>query len=148
MLQQLSMITQELKNFMDKVSGDIINITQAYTAAQENTGKLIKNAISQALTKQQDVMPPNPATDSRTFRTYHASNSSYETNWTSSWQTNNCGIPQHSTNKTYHSQRPYETPVSPHAYVNQQPPIPTPFDLYQSVVELFCCQNKLMHNIP
>ena len=34
-LQQFSMITQELKNFTNKVSGDITKITQAYTTAQE-----------------------------------------------------------------------------------------------------------------
>ena len=45
------MITQELRNFMDKVSGDITKITQACIAVQESTGKIMKNAISQALTK-------------------------------------------------------------------------------------------------
>ena len=37
-LQQFSMIIQELRNFMAKVSSDITKITQAFTAAQENTG--------------------------------------------------------------------------------------------------------------
>ena len=46
-LQQFSMITQELKKFMDKVSGDITKIMQTCTIAQENTSKLIKNAISE-----------------------------------------------------------------------------------------------------
>ena len=45
------MIIQELRNFMAKVSGDITKIMQTHTAAQENTGKLVENAISQALTK-------------------------------------------------------------------------------------------------
>ena len=40
-LQQFNMITQELRNFMDKVSGDIAKIRQTHTTAQENTGKLI-----------------------------------------------------------------------------------------------------------
>ena len=43
-----------------EVSGDITKITQACTAAQENAGKLIGNTISQALTKPQDTIPPNP----------------------------------------------------------------------------------------
>ena len=93
---------------------------QACTTAQENTGKLIENAFSQALTKPQDVTSPNPAIDFGTFGTNHASFSSYKTNWTLSWQTNNFGIPQDPNNEAYHSQRPYETPVSPHAYVGQQ----------------------------
>ena len=64
-LQQFSMITQAFRNFT--VSGDITKIMQAYTAAQENTGKLIENAISQALTKPLDVTLPNPTIDSRTL---------------------------------------------------------------------------------
>ena len=44
-LQQFRMIMQELWNFMDKVSGDITNIMQACTVAQENTCKLKENAI-------------------------------------------------------------------------------------------------------
>ena len=43
---------------MDKVSGDITKITQACTTVQENTGKLIEKAISQALTKSQDITHP------------------------------------------------------------------------------------------
>ena len=49
-----SIITQELQNFMDKASSDLNKITQAYTAAQENTCRLMENAISQALARQQD----------------------------------------------------------------------------------------------
>ena len=123
-LQQFSMITQELRNVTDRVSGDINKITQACTAAQENTGKLVENATSQVLTKPQDIMPSNPAIDSRTLEANCASNSSYE-DWTTSWQTNNFGIPQHPSNEAYHSERPYETHVSPHAYVGQHPPNPT-----------------------
>ena len=137
------MITQELKNFKEKVSGDITKIMQACMGAQETTGQLIENAISQALPKLQDVMSPNPATDSRTFRTNCASNSSNETKWTSSLQTNSFGIPQHPNNEAYHAQKPYETSVTPHAYVNQQPPNLIPFDFNQSVFKLFRCQTEL-----
>ena len=117
-LQQFGII-QELRNFMDKVSHDITKITQACTTAQENTGKLIENVISQAFTKPQDITPPNPTVDSRSNQT---SNSSCETNWTSSWPTTNYGMSQQSNNDTYHLWRPFETPTSPHAHVNQQPP--------------------------
>ena len=54
-LQQFSMRTQELKKITNKVSSNITKITQAYTAAQENIGKLIDNAISHTLKKAQDV---------------------------------------------------------------------------------------------
>ena len=46
MLQQYSMITQELRNFMYKVSAEITKITQACTTPEVNSGKLIENAIS------------------------------------------------------------------------------------------------------
>ena len=104
---------------MDKVSGDITKITQVCTATQENTGKLIENVISQALTKPQDITPTNPTIDSRSN---WMSNSSYMTNWTLSWPTTTFGMPQQSNNDMYHLQRPYETPKSLHVYVNQQPP--------------------------
>ena len=96
---------------MDTGSGDITNITQACTAAQENTGKLIENAISKALTKSQDVTTPDPTEESRIFGTNCTSNSSYESSWTLSWPTTNFGMSQQSNNDTYHSQRPYETPT-------------------------------------
>ena len=116
-IQQFSMITQVLRNFTDKVSGNINKIIQACPAAQENTGKLKEKV----LTTPQDIPPPNPATGSSTFEAYCASNSSYETNGTTSLQTNNFGITQYPNNEAHHSQRPYEIPVSPHTYVGQQP---------------------------
>ena len=83
-LQQFSMIMQELWNFMDKLSGDVNKIIQMHTVAQENTGKLIENVIWQALTKQQNITPPYPTRDSRAFAANHEYNSSYDTNWTAS----------------------------------------------------------------
>ena len=56
-LSQFSITTQELKNFMDKVSGDLNKITQACMAAPENTSNLIENSISQALARPQDSIP-------------------------------------------------------------------------------------------
>ena len=119
------------------MSSDITKIMQEFTTAQENTGNLTKNAISQALTRPQEVIPPNPTIESRTFETNFTLSSSNETNWTFSWQTNNFCLPQHSNNDIYHSHIPFERPMSPHDYVNQQPPNPTPFDFNQSIVKLF-----------
>ena len=98
------------------------------------------------LTKPQDITPPNPAIESRTFGTHCTLDSSFETNWTFSRQTYNFGISQHHNSKAYHSQRLYETPVSLHAYVSQQPPYLTPFDFNQSVVKLFRHQTELTHS--
>ena len=105
---------------MDKVSGDITKIMQACTIAEENTGKLIENAISQALTKPQDVMPPNP-----TIIVDHSEQTMHQllkNKLDLILANNNFGLPQQSNNDVYHSQRPFETSTSPHAYVNQQPP--------------------------
>ena len=55
-------------------------------------------------------------------------------------------MPQQSNNDTYHLHRPYETPISPHADVNQQPPNQTSFDFNQCVVELFRRQTELTHS--
>ena len=55
-------------------------------------------------------------------------------------------MPEQSNNDRYHSQRPCETPTSPHACVNQQPPNQTSFDFSQSVVELFRRQTELTHS--
>ena len=102
--------------------------------SKANNGNLIANTVPQALVKPQNIISPNPTRDSRAFRANFESNSSYDTKWTVSWQTKNFGIPQHSNNEAYHLQRPYEIPVSPHAYVGQHPPNPTPFDFIQSVI--------------
>ena len=76
---------------MHKVSDDITKITQAYTTAQENTGKLIENVISWALIKPQDITPPNPTLD---FRSRWTSNLPYEVSWTSSRATTNYNMSQ------------------------------------------------------
>ena len=101
------------------MSGDISKIMQACITTVKNTGKLIENAILQALTKPQDIMLPNPAIDSRMFGTNHASNSSYKTNWTMSCQTKIFGIPHNPNTNAYYSQNSYEKTASLHAYVGQ-----------------------------
>ena len=82
-LQQFSMITKELINFTNKVSEDITK-TQAYNTGQENTSKLIENAIPQALTKAQSTTTTQVVT--RNFRTNYA-NPLFETNCKSAWWT-------------------------------------------------------------
>ena len=94
------MLTQELRNFTDKLSGDINKVTQACTTAKVNAGKLIENAMLQVLTKPEDILLMTqtrlqPA--KQTILAYH-------------------------NNDAYHLQRPCETSVSPYAYVGQQPP--------------------------
>ena len=142
-LQQFSMIMQELRNFTGKVSSDITKITQAYTPAKKNTGKLIENMIWQALTKSQDSTPPYPGLDSRCNQ---KSNSSYEVNWKSSWPTTNYAMQQQPSNDTYHLQRPCETSTSPQAYVNQHSPNQNTFDFNKSVFELFWWETELTHS--
>ena len=56
-LLQFSMITKEIKNFTNKVSSDITKITQAYHAAQENTGKSQKMQHHKHLQKHKTSLP-------------------------------------------------------------------------------------------
>ena len=73
-------------------------ISQACTAAQENTSKLIENAISQALNPDHKTVYPQKLThpgilellDQTENQIIHMMQTV-----TVSWQTNNCGIPQH-----------------------------------------------------
>ena len=92
----------EVKNVYIKCPVTSQKITQAFTTDQENTGKLIENVISQAVTKPEDITPPNPTLDSRSSQT---SNSSYE-------RTTNFNMPLQSHIDMYHLQRPYETHIS------------------------------------
>ena len=50
-LQQFSRLTEELKTFAIPVPSNKSDMTLAYKTAQEKTGKIIENAISQELTK-------------------------------------------------------------------------------------------------
>ena len=52
-------------------------------------------------------------------------------------QKDDFGVTQHLYRETYGLQIPQEAPTSPHTYVSQQRPNPTPFDIAQSVVKLF-----------
>ena len=64
-LQQFSRLTEELNTVTTLVSSNISEMTLAHNTAQENTGKMIENAISQALTKTHDTTV-SPVTTSYT----------------------------------------------------------------------------------
>ena len=58
-------------------------------------------------------------------------------------EASNTGIPKQSNNEACIIYRDLmKVPTSPHAYVNQQPPNPTPFNFNESIVELFRCQTR------
>ena len=59
LLQQFSVITQELQNLTKKVSNDLNKITQACTSVQETYSKLIQDAVLQALAKPQGNTHPS-----------------------------------------------------------------------------------------
>ena len=115
-------------------------MTQAYNTAQENTGKLMENAISQALTKAQ-----NTTTPSRYFKVNYT-NPSYETNWTSAWLTSNLAMLQQPDIETHQTHRPYETHTPPQTYANQQHPHQTTTYFNKSVIKCFRHQTKLTHS--
>ena len=144
-LQQFSMITEELKNFTNKVSSDITKITQVYNTAQEITSKLIENTISQVLTKAQNTTTPSTSVDPRNLGVNYA-NASCETNWTSVWPTFNLAMSQQPEIDTHQTHRPYKVHTPPQTCTNQQYSNQTPFDFNQSVVELFRHQTELTYS--
>ena len=146
-LQQFSIIAQELWNFIDKVSGDLNKITWACTTAWENTGKLMENAISQILTRTQGSTPTeaSPPRESWTL-----DQSEYQTlHMMQTWQFPGKQIilVYHNTLMRKHITYKYcrRHPCAP-CYVSQQQPNLTPFDFNKFVVELFQCQMKLTHS--
>ena len=86
-LQQFSIMAEELKSFTKQVLSDIMKKTQAHNCVQEHTGKLIENAMSQALTKAQDTVVPSPTTVNTSIQDVNYASPSYESNWTSNWPT-------------------------------------------------------------
>ena len=59
--QQFSIIMQELAIFTHIGSSDLNKITEACTVTQENTSRLVQDAISWALAKPQDSKPTRPS---------------------------------------------------------------------------------------
>ena len=99
MIHLFSMIAKELKNFTNKVSGDIRKMTQAYNTSQEKMGKLIENAISQAPTKAKGITTLATPIDTRNIRTNFAT-PLHKTSWTSAWPTHNYKC--HNSHKSMH----------------------------------------------
>ena len=138
------MIVKELKNVTNKVSSDITKITQAYNTSQEKKGKCIENAISQALTKAQNITTPATLIDTRNFGTNYTT--PHETSWTSALPRYNHNMSHESKINAHQVDRPYEDHISPQTHRNQQYPNQTSLDLNQSVGKLFRCQTELTHS--
>ena len=97
------------------MSGDITNITQAYTTTQDNTSKFLENTISQALAKAQNTTTPSTSVDPRNFKANYA-NSSYETNWISALAKSNLAMSQQPENDTHQTHKPYKM-HTPHTLI-------------------------------
>ena len=138
------MITEELKNFTHKVSGDVTKITQAHNTEQENTGKLIENAILQALTKAQSTTLHPLAQILEILELIM--HTPYETSWTSAWPTSNHTVAQKPEINMHQIHRHCEEHTPPQTYINQQHPSQIPVNLNQSAIELFRHQNELTHS--
>ena len=122
-LQQFSIITQELQNFTYNVSSDLHKVTQVCTTAQENISRLVQDAISQALANPQESTSTG-ANSSREPRIFiftlnQVPNSSNDAHFTASWQMNDFGVAQHLDWEAYHSQVLQEMAKWPHTHVNQ-----------------------------
>ena len=132
------MIAEELRNFTNKVSSDITKIIQAYNTSQDKTGKLIENAISQALTKAQNITTPANPMDTRNFGT-NCTNPNHET----SWPTYNYNMAQQPEINMHHVYRPYEDHTPTQTHTNQPWPNQNSLEFNQSVVKLFRGQKRM-----
>ena len=101
-----------------KVADYITKITQAYNTAQENTGRLIENAISQALTKAQSTATSFTSVETRNSGPKYA-NPSHEMSWTSAWLTSSHAMPQQPEINTYQIHRPCKAYEPQQTYTNQ-----------------------------
>ena len=127
------------------MSSDITKISQAYNTSQEKTGKLKENAISQALTKAQNINTQANPIDTINFET-NCARPHHETSLTSTWPTYNYNMPQQPEINIHQVYRPYEDHTPPQTHTNQLCPYQNSLDLNQSVVELFRHQTELTHS--
>ena len=139
-------MTQELRNFMDNVSGDITKITQACTMNDKLTDKLMENTMSQALTKPQDVTTPvSPQILEHLEQIIHQIPLMKQIGpcpgkqITAAYHSNLIMMHITHTDLMRHVQLPI-------FYVNEKISYPTPFDFNQPIVELFRHQTKLTHS--
>ena len=101
------------------MSDDITKIIQAYNTAQEKTGKLIENTISQVLTKAQSIITPGTSIYTGDFGTNYT-NCQYEKSWTSAWLTSNHNMSQQPEFNTHQIYRPSEDDIPTQTHINQQ----------------------------
>ena len=104
---------------------------QAYSTAQENTGKLTENAISQAVTRAQ-----NTTTSSRNFRvtvqTHH--------------MTSNLAMSKQPDIDTHQTHRAYAAHIPPHTCTKQQHLNETSINFNESIIELLMHQTELTYS--
>ena len=87
-------------------------MAQAHKTMQEQTGKFIENAISQALTKTQDTTVPTSATlNTNTQNVTHAS-PPYNLHQTLTWHTTHPNM-AHAPNSTMHTTYGYQELQTP-----------------------------------
>ena len=148
---QFSIMAEELKNFTKQVLNDITKMVQAHNTAQEHTGKLIENAISQTLTKAWDIVASSPTTVNTNIQDINYTSPSYESNWdiVGPHSIPLCHTPDKLTHIQHIDTKKHEQIQKliqlnnnrMSFWISSNPP-----DFNQSVVELLKCPTELTHS--
>ena len=145
-LQQFQLMMEELNNFTKQGSSNIIEMTQAPSATQEHTGKLIEDVISKALAKSQDTTMPLPNAINTSTRNLTYTSPTYDSHQTSMWPPSQQAMsftPIVDFHQTYHCQESQTNKNSDciEHQVHQIPP-----DFNQSLAALLRHQTELGHS--
>ena len=144
--QQFSRLTEELKTFTTIVSSNISEMTLAHKTAQENTGKMIENSISQAITKTQDTTVSPPATSYTNHQNIIYTSSTYNIHSAPNWYSDNYNRQNRSHGNTHPTYRHEELQTHPYTDFSDPQIHQISTNLNQSVVKLLRHQTDLAHN--
>ena len=133
---QFSQLTVELKIFTKLVSNNLSEMTQVLKTTQEQTGKFIEKALSQALTKTQDTTVPTSATLNTNTPNVTYTSLPYNLHQTPTWHVTHPNT-AHAANGTTHPAYGYQEVQTPtRANSSEQQIYQANTNLNQSVVAL------------
>ena len=145
-LQQFSRLKEELKTFTTLVSSNISEMTLAHKTAQENMGKMIENAISQALSKTHDITVCPPTTSYTNHHNVTYTSFPYNVHSTPNWHSHNYNRQSTSKGNTHPTYIQEELQTHPYTDSHEPQTHQTSPHLNQSVVKCLRLQTDLAQN--
>ena len=122
-------------------------MTQAHKTTQEQTGKIIKSAISQALTKSQATTVSPPTTLNTSNQNVNWASPPYNLHQTPTWHTTHPDIPHVPHVNIHPAYRHQELQTNTQSDNPGQQIYQAPTNLSQSVDDLLWHQTDLAHNM-